>query len=66
MATIVSKWQVEPVAGSPLETRASVNLTPLDLRLRLVRRASPGDAHEPPPIQAGGRLRPNRQKVWRI
>lgn len=40
LAAIASRWRLEPVPGSPLRTRASLNLTARGLRLYVIDRAS--------------------------
>jgi pentalenene oxygenase len=50
LATIVSQWRLEPVSGTPLSPRASVNLTARGLRMRAILRA--------PTASGGGRACP--------
>lgn len=40
LASITSRWRLEPVPGSPFRTRAAVNLTAIGLRLHVIDRAS--------------------------
>ncbi|MFI7123139.1 cytochrome P450 [Amycolatopsis sp. NPDC049868] len=74
LATITSRWRLEPVAGSPLPTRASVNLTARGLRLRTILRG-PSDENRylryvqraDPTVRASARIRrPTRRKHWLI
>jgi len=68
VAAIASRWRLERVAGTPLSTRASVNLTPRGLRLKAVRRF-PSDGTEDAG-QAwgteGGRQRPTQRQAWLV
>ncbi|WP_260470789.1 cytochrome P450 [Streptomyces sp. RP5T] len=68
VAAIASHWRLESVAGTPLPTRGSVNLTPRGLRLQVSRRISfdeTTDAGQPHGTE-GGRQRPTQSKAWLI
>jgi cytochrome P450 len=74
LATIVSHWRLEPVSGTPLSPRASVNLTARGLRMRAVLRAptaSSGDRACPVPhsqqtdeSRDQWSRRPTRRSAW--
>ncbi|HUQ56219.1 cytochrome P450 [Lentzea sp.] len=66
VATVASKWRLESVAGTPLQTRSSVNLTPRGLRLKPVRRVPIRAGAEVAGAARGGRRRPTRSRKWLI
>jgi cytochrome P450 len=73
LVTIASRWRLEPVAGTPLRPRSSVNLTARGLRMRTFLRAAPDrNGHPKPPErmahvgERAGTRRPTRRKAWLI
>jgi len=75
LATIAGQWQLESVAGSPLSTRAAVNLTPRGLQVRAFRLEGMKDekcnvgmrevSAETARMRPGGR-RPTGRLAWKI
>ncbi|SEF27676.1 pentalenene oxygenase [Amycolatopsis pretoriensis] len=72
LATLAAQWRFEPVAGRPLPTRASVNLTPRALYLRVFSRENTegGTATGVPSSQSAGarpgNRRPTSSPAWQI
>jgi cytochrome P450 len=73
LATIASRWHLEPVPGTPLRPRASVNLTARGLSMRTLLRMNPGkNGHPPHPEHIAdtgkhpGTRRPTRRQPWLI
>ncbi|SOJ56481.1 Pentalenene oxygenase [Mycobacterium simulans] len=73
LATIASRWRLEPIPGTPLRPRATVNLTARGLRMRTLLRTKPDGTGHPAhperiahPGESAGTRRPTRRKPWLI
>jgi cytochrome P450 len=73
LATIASRWRLEPVPGTPLRPRATVNLTARGLRMRSSLRSDSSTNENPVPCEhialtdaSAGTRRLNRRKSWLI
>ena len=74
LATITSRWRLEPASGTPLRPRAAANLTARGLRLRAVKRTLPVENDHLPLVEPGSRAartqagtrRPTKRSPWRV